>query len=564
MLDRSERQWLQIWKIARFYWFSPEKWQARGLLLLLLILSLGSSSFLVIESLQRGEIISSLAAKDPERFSKALGLFLGLILIGIPLLSFNNYVQGKLGLNWRRWLTHYFINQYLEQQTFYQIGWQTEIDNPDQRIAEDLKIFTQQSLYFFSIFVDSLLQLSGFVAVLWFISKPLMFFLIIYALVGTVVIFVIFGKILTRLNFEQFKLEGNFRFGLIRVRENAESIAFYHGQTQERKQAQEKFRAVFQNFHKLIRWQFNLNVFQNGYQYINFILPFIVLAPRIFSGELEVGAVSQSQAAFERIGFALGLMINQFDKLTLIAASVRRLSTLKQAMAQENYSSNTSMIELKENTDLTIKNLTLITPNTQTILVQKLSIPIPLKQSLLIVGASGVGKSSLLRAIAGLWHSGSGVIERPKREEILFLPQKPYMILGTLRQQLMYPKNKLNIDDQQLYQLLEQVNLAHLIIHSNSLDHVEDWSNILSLGEQQRLAFARLLITKPKYAILDESTSALDINNEARLYQQLQGTSLTYVSVGHRPTLIKYHQQVLELAEDHSWCLSLAENYRFN
>lgn len=564
MLNRSERQWLQFWKVARFYWYGEEKWRARGLLLLLLILSFASSSFLVVESLQRGEIISSLAAKDSERFLQAIWLFLGLILIGFPLLSFNTYIQGKLSLYWRRWLTHYFLNQYLERQTFYQISSQAEIDNPDQRIAEDIKIFTQQSLYFLGIFLDAILQLIGFVAVLWIISKPLMLFLIVYALVGTVVTFVIFGKVLTRINFEQFKREGNFRFGLIRVRENAEAIAFYQGQTQETNQVQQKFRDVFGNFQKLIRWQFNLNVFQNGYQYINFILPFIVLAPRIFSGELEVGAVTQSQAAFERIGFALGLVINQFDKLSLIAAGVRRLGTLTQAMEKQTYLSSTSTIDLRENSDLALRHLTLLTPDAQTTLVKELSITIPSERSLLIVGASGVGKSSLLRAIAGLWHSGSGVIERPKREQMLFLPQKPYMILGSLRQQLMYPNNKPEIDDQQLLQLLEQVNLAHLMIRYNTLNRVEDWSNVLSLGEQQRLAFARLLVTRPKYAILDEATSALDINNEARLYQQLQGTSLTFVSVGHRPTLIKYHQQVLELAEDHSWCLSLAVNYRFN
>jgi putative ATP-binding cassette transporter len=564
MLNRSEHQWLQFWKVARFYWFGEEKWRARGLLFLLLILSLGSSSFLVIESLQRGEIISSLAAKDPERFLQAIWLFLGLILIGFPLLSFSTYIQGKLSLYWRSWLTHYFLNQYLEQQTFYQISLQTEIDNPDQRIAEDIKIFTQQSLYFLGIFLDAILQLIGFAVVLWIISKPLMLFLLIYALVGTVVTFVIFGKVLTRINFEQFKREANFRFGLIRVRENAEAIAFYQGQIQEQAQVQQKFLDVFKNFQKLIRWQFNLNVFQNGYQYINFILPFIVLAPRIFSGELEVGAVTQSQAAFERIGFALGLVINQFDKLSLIAAGVRRLVTLTQAMEKQTYVSNTSTIDRKENADLALRHLTLLTPDAQNILVKELSITIPSGQSLLIVGASGVGKSSLLRAIAGLWHSGSGIIERPKREQMLFLPQKPYMILGSLRQQLMYPNSKSEIDDRQLLQLLEQVNLAHLMIRYNTLDRVEDWSNVLSLGEQQRLAFARLLVTRPKYAILDEATSALDINNEARLYQQLQGTSLTFVSVGHRPTLIKYHQQVLELAEDHSWSLSLAVNYRFN
>lgn len=562
MLNRSDRSWLQLWKVARLYWFREEKWQARGLLILLLLLSIGSSSFLVIESLQRGEIISSLAAKDPQRFLQAIWLFFGLIIIGIPLLSFNSYLQGKLSLNWRRWLTDYFLNQYFQQETFYQITQKVEIDNPDQRIAEDIKIFTQQLLYFFGIFLDSMLQLIGFMAILWVISKPLMFFLIAYALVGTFVTFVVFGQVLTRLNFEQFRRDGNFRFGLIRVRENAEAIAFYQGQTQETQQVQQKFREVFVNFKRLIRWQFNLNVFQNGYQYINFILPFIVLAPRIFSGELEIGAVSQSQAAFERIGFALGLVINQFDKLSLMTASVRRLGTLTQAMKTATISHD-STIELREKAELSVINLTLQTPAHQTTLVKELSLTISVNQSLLIVGASGVGKSSLLRAIAGLWNSGTGIIERPSREKILFLPQKPYMILGSLRQQLLYPNHQLDIDDQQLLQQLEQVNLAHLVSRYGTLDCVEDWSKVLSLGEQQRLAMLRLLIYQPTYAILDEATSALDVHHESLLYQQLLKTSLTFVSVGHRSTLIKYHQQVLELTE-HRWFLSSAANYRKN
>lgn len=564
MISRSDRQlWHRFWEVAKFYWFSQEKWGARVLLLLIFLLSLASSSFLVIDSLQRGEIVSSLAAKDTDRFLKAIWFFLGLIIIGIPILSFNAYIQGRLSLYWRRWLTHYFLNQYLDEQAFYQISSQTEIDNPDQRIAEDIKTFTQQSLYFFGVFLDAVFQMIGFIAVLWTISKPLMGFLIIYAFIGTVFTFVIFGKVLTRINFEQFKREADFRFGLIRLRENAEAIAFYRGQFQESNQVKERFIQVFSNFRRLIGWQFNLNVFQNGYLYFNFILPFIVLAPRIFSGDLEIGAVVQSQAAFERIGFSLGIVINQFDKLSQIAAGINRLGTLAQALKIQTHSRllGYSTIDTRENFDLALQHLTLQTPDYQTTLVKDLSVSIPEGGSLLIMGESGVGKSSLLRSIAGLWNSGSGVIIRPKREQMLFLPQRPYMVLGSLRYQLLYPNHQQDVDAQRLHQLLQQVNLAHLISRYGTLDNVEDWSRILSLGEQQRLAFARLLLAQPKYAILDEATSALDLDNEELLYQQLQESSITFVSVGHRSILLKYHQQVLVLTQEQSWCLSSAASY---
>lgn len=217
-----------------------------------------------------------------------------------------------------------------------------------------------------------------------------------------------------------------------------------------------------------------------------------------------------------------------------------------------------------ENCHLALQHLTLQTPNYQTTLVRDVSLAVPPGQGLLIVGASGVGKSSLLRALAGLWRSGTGTIIRPTAEQMLFLPQGPYMILGSLRRQLLYPNIQAPLDDQQLLQILLQVNLADLEEKFGGLDAVEDWSQVLSVGEQQRLAFARLLLTQPRYAILDEATSALDLKNEELLYLKLQQTSITFISVGHRSTLLKYHQRVLELAGDRSWHLRPGAGYRFN
>jgi ABC-type uncharacterized transport system fused permease/ATPase subunit len=397
------------------------------------------------------------------------------------------------------------------------------------------------------IAVDSIVQFAGFFTVLWFVSQSLLAVLLTYAIVGTGVTGLIFGRALIGINREQLKREADFRYGLVRIRENGEAIAFYQGEAPEYRQVQQRFLFALRNFNRLIRWQFSLTLFQNSYQYITFILPFIVLAPRLFAGELEIGVVSQSQAAFERVGLSLGLVITQFDQLSAFMAGVDRLDRLSQASNQFP----PAQIEFISESPLTLQHLTVRIPQTQKILIHDLSLTLPPEMSLLIMGESGVGKSSLLRTIATLWQSGSGTIVSPPSQ--LFLPQRPYMLLGSLRQQLLYPRSIAS--DQELEQVLQQVNLASLTARSGGLDAVEDWAKILSLGEQQRLAFARLILTNPQYALLDEATSALDEATEAKLYALLRQTAIAFISVGHRPTLVEHHQRLLQLYPDQTWSL---------
>ena len=541
----------QFWSIAKSYWSSDEKWRARGILLLVILLSLGYTGLSVLLNNKRGELISALSVRDEARFWQTILIFAGTLVVYAPLYAGYVYLRDRLALDWRRWLTDYFIDRYFQNRAFYNLNHDANIDNPDQRITEDVKSFTQESLTLLLAVVDSLLAIAAFSNVLWGISQPLVLFLVIYAVIGTLTTVGVFGQPLMQLNFEQLKKEANFRFSLVRVRENAESIAFYQGEQCESDRIKGRFTEAFDNFKRLIFWELNLNILTNAYEFIPFILPAIVVAPGIFAGELEVGKVTEAQGAFIRIFFSLNLIVARFQSLATFGAGVDRLFAFLASLDTELATINpttVNKIETKTTDCLSIDQMTLQTPDNQRSLVKYLSFKLAPGQGLLVRGPSGCGKSSLLRAIVGLWDTGTGTILRPPLDQMLFLPQKPYMVLGTLRDQLLYPNIDLKVDDLQLQQVLIQVNLPDLAQRHNGFNSEQNWAEVLSLGEQQRLIFARLLINKPSYAILDEATSALDAKNEELLYQQLQASGMTYLSVGHRESLSNYHQSILELS----------------
>jgi len=555
----------KFWKIAKLYWWGEEKKGAISLLILLFILLVAYSQLSVVLSQQQGEIISSLSKQDTGRFWRTIQIFLGVLVVYVPLFAGFSYVQSKLGIYWRRWLTQNFLGKYFQNRGFYDLGnFNTEIDNPDQRIAEDIKGFTQDSLLFLLVVVNSFLQVVFFSAALWKISRNLVFLLIAYSVLGTLIAIGFFGKKLVGIRFDQLKKEANFRFGLVRVRENSESIAFYQGEERESNKLKQIFDTVFQNFNLLILWQeLYLGTFSNAYQFLPDIIPVLAVAPSVLSGDFEVGKVREAEIAFGRVFFSLNLIISRFDSLTAFVAGIDRLDSFAEYLNSKNtVSANGDLkkptIDTTKSDRLSLKHLTLQTPNYQQTLIKDLSVDIPDDSGLLIMGPSGCGKSSLLRAIAGLWNSGTGAIKRPPLEEIFFLPQKPYMILGTLRDQLTYPHGDQDIKDSELNNSLRQVNLTDLAERFGGFDAEQDWGDVLSLGEQQRLAFARILLNKPQYVILDEATSALDIVNEAELYRHLNQGATTFISVGHRPTLTKYHQQILNLVDKDNWTLQAA------
>ena len=556
----------RFWSLAKLYWLGNEKKGALALLGLLFALLVAYTQLSVLLNQQQGNIISTLSAKEADRFQETIQTFFIILVIYVPLFAGFRYVQGILGNYWRKWLTNQFLDRYFSQRAFYELGnFNSEIDNPDQRISEDIKSFTIDSLSFLLSIVSSVFQVIAFSVALWRISHTLVYVLILYSIAGNFIVIGIYGKRLIDINYEQIRKEANFRFGLVRIRENSESIAFYQGEEQENQNLKRTFDRAFRNYNLLVLWEeIYLGLFTHAYDFFPYVIPAIVVAPRVLSGDLQVGKVTEAAGAFAIIFRSLNFIIQRFQSLTAFAASVDRLSTLKAYLDHPKVLPgeviNYPTIDTIEQDRLALKDITLQTPNYKRVLVGDLSVELPTGEGLLIMGASGCGKSSILRAIAGLWNSGEGAIYRPDLSRMLFLPQKPYMILGTLRSQLIYPHDNLDVSEHQLNKALEMVNLADLAEQSGGLDIEKDWEEVLSLGEQQRLAFARVIINQPRYVILDEATSALDVQNEANLYNYLLNTRTTFVSVGHRPSLIQYHRLVLEINEGQQWKLQEAEN----
>lgn len=552
--------WYRFWTIAAPYWRHEEKWKAWALLLLVVGLLFAQAYFAVLVNEQTGEFTSALAARQEERFWTSIRFTLGLLVVMVPLYAFYYFVRDTLGIHWRRWLTHRFLDSYFAQRHYYELNAVAAIDNPDQRIAEDINTFTQRSLYYLLLFAGAAIQLVAFSAVLWSISHGLVYFLVVYAIFGTVVTLAIFGKPLIGLNFAQLKREADFRFGMVRIRENAEPIAFYRGEVPEARQARQRFAAAFENYLRLIRKQLHLNLFQYAYTSLTIILPSAIVASAVLAGELEVGKAVQAGGAFAIVLSAVSVIVENFEGLSRFAAGIERLNTFSRVLALPPGARlhGQGLIETAEGPTLALDHLTLLTPGGERIIVRDLSLAIEPGQGLMITGASGAGKSSLLRALAGLWYRGSGRIVQPPEREIMYLPQQPYMILGSLRSQLLYPHTEQEVADVELMRLLDRARLPDLAERFGGLDAERDWEKVLSIGEQQRLAFARALLAKPRYVMLDEATSALDPANEERLYSELVAAGVTPVSVTHHAVLRPFHRQVLELTGEGAWRLQPA------
>ncbi len=532
--------------------------QAWTLLAVVLLLSLAVTGINVAFSYVGNYFTNALVKKDQDLAYLLVAVYFGGFLAGIPIVAMYQYVQGYLGMRWRQWLTDQLLERYFAHRRYYEIEAAGRIDNPDQRIMEDIRSFTRTSLGFLLIVLGALMDLISFTGILWSKSVLLVAVVIGYSLAGTALT-VWFGRRLVRLNFTQLRYEADFRYALVHLRDHAESIAFYQGERPEAEQIAQRFGRVLKNFGLLIGWQRNLSFFTTAYSYLPLVLPFIVLFPPYFGGSIEYGDMVQANFAFLQVYGALSLIVSQIEEITGFAAGVERLSDFAAALdpdpAQE------AGIRSAKAEYFALHDLTVQTPDRSRTLIRKLRFDPQKAVNLAVVGPSGAGKSSLLRAIAGLWTRGAGTVHRPPLEQIFFLPQKPYMLLGSLRHQLLYPRVGREAAESQLQEALAAVGLGDLPERVGGLEAELDWADLLSLGEQQRLAFARLFLNRPRFAVLDEATSALDLENEAHLYRQLARRGIHYISVGHRPSILAFHDQVLRLRGPSGWQVISSDRY---
>lgn len=549
--------------IAKPYWVGDSRrhrMEAWGLLALLLVFLAGVNYLNVTLTEANGNIMTSLQQKDQATFWSNLQYIVLVFAGGSVIVTTYGWIRARLAVHWRQWLTNHLMKKYFANRSYYRLNSMEEIDNPDERMHQDIDDYTSRVLGLTLAILDSIITLSAFSTILWSISHQLSFYAIAYAVVGSVITLIV-GRRLIKFNQTQLKVEADFRYGLIHVRNNTESIAFYRGEKREADQVNTRFGIAIHNLKGLIGWNRNVGFFTRFYNYMDFALPMLIIAPLYFAGTVQLGAITQASMAFGMVLGSLSLVVTEIGSISKLAAIAHRLGTFSEALDVSVYKKGATEIETVEGEGIALKDVTVVTPNLARTLAEGMNVQVTEKNPLLIVGPSGSGKSSILRVIAGLWNSGSGVVTRPAVERILFLPQRPYMILGTLRDQVTYPNLDWKGNDNDLQAVLDLVNLSELPARVGGWDTILHWGDVLSLGEQQRLAFARLLLTKPKYAILDEATSALDVNNEERLYAILQNSGVTYISVGHRPTLVRYHSQVLELVGDGTWNMRTAEEY---
>jgi putative ATP-binding cassette transporter len=556
-----------VWRIAAPYFRSEDKLAGRVLLAAVLAIELSLVGINVLLNEWNNRFYNALQEKNWEVFVRQIGIFCVLATFYIALSVYQLYLNQWLQIRWRQWMTRRYLGEWLHDANHYRMQLQGDAaDNPDQRISDDVKFFVDQTLSLGVGLLSSVVTLASFVVILWGLSaeSPLTISGHVFAIPGYLVwgalIYAIFGTALTQwigsplvnLSFEQQRFEADFRFNLVRVRENSEQIALLRGESAERQRLSERFGRVIENWYAIMTRTKRLTAFTASYSQAAVIFPYILVAPAYFGNKIQLGGMMQTASAFSSVQQALSFFVSIYRSLAEWRAVVARLSgfemSIASAVTQATQANSINVVSSTGSDKIDLNKLLVSLPN-GTPLVSADGFNIRADERTLVTGPSGAGKSTLFRAVAGIWPFGSGSIAIPARATLMMLPQRPYFPVGSLQAAIVYPAEASAFSPGRVRDALMSVGLPQL---ASRLEEDAHWNRMLSLGEQQRLGIARALLHTPQYLFLDEATASLDEASEAALYELLREKlpATTVVSIGHRSTLAAFHQRNVVLSRD--------------
>jgi putative ATP-binding cassette transporter len=562
------------WQLTRPYFVtSEERWSARGLLLAIIAMNLTLVGLNVVLSFWRREFYNALQDKDWKAFLELLFLyrttpsgpmpgFCEVAVVFIMLFVYSVYINQLLQIRWRRWMTRQFLNEWLADRAYYHISLTRDpasigTDNPDQRVAEDLRDFTDTTLSLGLGLLSNLVSMFSFVSILWGLSGSFELFgvpipgymvwvALAYAALGTWLTHLV-GRPLALLSFKQQRVEADFRYALVRVRENMENIALYRGEEEERVSLRERFTAVIVNWRQIMTRTKLLNSLTSGYDQVAGIFPIVVAAPRYFAGTMQLGGLMQTAGSFAQVQGSMSWFVASYAQLATWRAIVERLATFHRAIVKARAETHGGFEpSISADGDLRLNDVVMTLPD-GTKLLDGANLRLTPGHSIVLTGRSGSGKTTLFRVLAGIWPFGSGQVQIPRNS--FFLPQRPYVPLGTLRHVITYPNSITAFTQEEMTQVLHDVGLSQL---AGRLDYDDNWPMRLSMGEQQRLGFARAILAKPEWIFLDEATASVDPEAETELYEVLKTRlpNATLVSIAHRPSVAAFHERRLNMQRE--------------
>ncbi len=553
----TRQTWSQFRRAVRDFANCEVGWRARGLFALLITLLFAFNGLNVLNSYVGRDFMTAVSNRDSARFTREAIAYLGVFAASALVGAFYSFSEQRLGLLWREWLTRRLLGAYLDRRAYYRLSAAGVLTSPDERIAEDVRAFTATTLSFVLMLSNTAVTVLAFSGVLWSISRTLFAVAVLYAACGSALT-VLFGRPLVWLNYNQLDKEADFRANLVHVQANAESIALLHREGRIGARLRRRFDDLTANMRRIIAVNRNLAFFTNGYNYVIQIIPALVVAPLFIRGEVEFGVITQSAMAFSTLVGALSLVVTQFQSISSFAAVVTRLGSLADAMEQVQSPAAASIDVGEDEARVAYERLTLLVPGSDHVLVRELSVSVPRGTRLLIVGPNEAAKVALFRATAGIWESGRGRIVRPGLDAILFLPERPYLPPGTLREVLVRTGRE-DIGDEQIASSLHGLGLESVLERTGGLDVERDWDDALSLGEQQLLSVARVVLATPRFVFLERPRTALGSEQVDRILSLLSERSITYLTLGDGGDGLDDYDAVLELAGDGGWTWKAVE-----